>query len=146
MSDIRRVQVNTGKTRILVADENDNELGILEFYPSDMNLPERLKKGWKVIEKVLAETQKRVEESDDIKELSELFVKTDKAVKEELDYIFDTDVSGVFGNTSFVTPTKSGFLIENIMNAILPVIEDEMKQAGKKSTEKVNKYTQRYHK
>lgn len=148
MGNTQRVKINSNSSKLVIENEHGTELGILEFYPTDVNLPYRLKEGWKNIEKLLNEAGERCSaiKDDNAETFAVELKELDEQVKTQMDYIFDTNISEVFGNTNFLTPTKSGFLIENIMNGIIPFIEKEIKAAQASTAKHVNKYTQRYHK
>ena len=113
----------------------------------DFNLPDRLNKGWSKIQKCLDKARDTIEVDDEnMESVAESISNVDKEIKEQLDFIFDTDLSSIFGNTHLATPTKSGFLVENLMNALMPIIEREIKKAQKNSEAKKRKYTKRYSK
>lgn len=143
---MQKLKINDGSSRVAIENEHGTELGVIEFFPSDVNLPKRLDVGWKHIKEYLDNVQPELEKAgNDIDSISDIMSETDAKIKEQMDYIFDTNISGIFGNTNFVTPTRSGFLIENIMNGLIPFIEREIKEAFKNTEQHIGKYTQRYH-
>ena len=157
---MEQIKINSGIYQCEIVDENNRVLGILAFNPVDFNLPDRLSKGWKNIQNCLEQARdtisKHTEELEALKDdtveidnkdmetLAGVIADIDRDIKEQLDYIFDADLSSVFGNTHLATPTKTGFLIENLMNALMPVIEREIKKANANSQAKKSKYTKRY--
>lgn len=156
---MEQIKINSGIYQCEIVDETGKSLGVLEFYPNDFNLPDRLDKGWKNIQKCLDKAKDTISdhtstlkstgdnmEEEDLSVVSATIAEVDKEIKEQLDYIFDADMSGIFGNTHLATPTKSGFLIENLLNALMPIIEREVKKAGAASRKRKGKYTKRYHK
>ena len=70
----------------------------------------------------------------------------DSNIKAQLNYMFDTDISSVFGNTNLLTPTRNGFLVEGILDAILPVIKDCIQKAADQMEKKKDKYLGAYKK
>ncbi|MCM1295613.1 MAG: hypothetical protein NC311_08720 [Muribaculaceae bacterium] len=154
---MEQLKINSGLYQLQVVDETGKELGILSFNPMDFNLPARLDKGWKKIQKCLEEAKKAfskyadtedtdVQMDDTFAEVAEIISDMDAEIKQQLNYIFDTDISSVFGNTHLATPTKEGFLIENFIYAFMPVLEREMQKAQAASAKRKEKYTARYHK
>ncbi len=153
---MEQIRINSGIYQCEIVDEKGRKMGVLEFYPNDYNLPERLDKGWKNIKKcldkakdTLTENSAELDENAGVEALeavSGVIAEVDKEIKAQIDYIFDTDMSSIFGNTHLATPTKSGFLVENLFNALIPIIEREVKKAGAASQKKKGKYTKRYHK
>lgn len=158
---MEQIKINSGLYQCEVVDENGITLGILTFNPRDFNLPERLNKGWKNIQKCLKDAEKNFSKyseefemnngdtqlSDNTLEgVSGIISGIDEDIKAQLDYIFDTDMSSIFGNTHLATPTKTGFLIENLMTALIPIMEREIKKANRESGRRKSKYTRGYKK
>lgn len=148
LNKIKRVKVQTGKLRLAIMDENDKELGILECFPSDLNLPYRLQDGWKKIQNEIEKVDKiepeQIEGEDKEEQLVNLIKEVDEKLKGILDYMFDTEVSKIFGNTNLATPCGDGFLIQIILDSVLPEILKEIEKVQNKSMEKIQKYTGRY--
>lgn len=155
---MEQLKINSGLCQLQVMDETGKELGILSFNPMDFNLPTRLDRGWKKIQKCLEEAKKTFSkyadtedmeaqmDDDTFTDVAKTISDVDEEIKQQLNYIFDTDISSVFGNTHLATPTKEGFLIENFIYAFIPVLEREMQKAQTSSAKRKEKYTARYHK
>jgi hypothetical protein len=139
------VKAKTGVEMIRVLDEHDRELGIMTFYPSDLNLPARLDAGTKNIEEILKGAREKVLSMEKEAFLEEVPV-IDSNIKAQLNYMFDTDISSVFGNTNLLTPTRNGFLVEGILDAILPVIKDCIQKTADQMEKKKDKYLGAYKK
>lgn len=144
---MEQLRIDDGRVQVQITNQNGKDLGIIEFNPSDMNLPHRLENGWNKIKAYLDSLKVDVSKvkDDDISEYSRLLHEYDIKIKNELDVIFDTDISRIFGNTNFATFTNSGSsLIENIMVGLLPFIEKKIKDVTDKSNAKISKYTKDY--
>ncbi|MDD6268102.1 MAG: hypothetical protein PUA92_09525 [Clostridium sp.] len=139
------VKAKTGAEQLRILDEHDRELGILSFYPTDLNLSARIETGTKEIESILKEAKDKTQIMEEKDFLAEVPV-IDARLKEQLNYIFDTKVSSLFGETNLLTPTADGFLIEGILNAILPVIKDCIQKAADQMEKKKDKYLGAYKK
>lgn len=139
------VKAKTGAEQLRILDEHDRELGILSFYPTDLNLSARIETGTKEIESILKEAKDKTQIMEEKDFLAEVPV-IDVRLKEQLNYIFDTNVSSLFGETNLLTPTADGFLIEGILNAILPVIKDCIQKAADQMEKKKDKYLGAYKK
>lgn len=138
------VKLNTKKTNIRVLDENDEELGILSFYPSDFELPERVEKGQEQLKEIIMQVKADAQEKSE-EEFFRVMHEMNEKAKEILNYIFNSDVAIIFGNTSMFTPTSDGtLLIENIMDGIIPAIVKEIKKNTSKATENMQKYLKDY--
>lgn len=139
------VKAKTGAEQLRILDEHDRELGILSFYPTDLNLSARIETGTKEIESILKEAKDKTQIMEEKDFLAEVPV-IDARLKEQLNYIFDTKVSSLVGETNLLTPTADGFLIEGILNAILPVIKDCIQKTADQMEKKKDKYLGAYKK
>lgn len=139
------VKAKTGAEQLRILDEHDRELGILSFYPTDLNLSARIETGTKEIESILKEAKDKTQIMEEKDFLAEVPV-IDARLKEQLNYIFDTKVSSLVGETNLLTPTADGFLIEGILNAILPVIKECIQKAAERMESKKDKYLGDYKK
>lgn len=140
------VKIKSKKTNIKVLNENDEVLGILSFYPTDLELPKRAEEGQKRIEELIRQVKENsinMSKEEFLDSMHELNEKT----KELLNYIFDDDIGQLFGNTSMFTPTSDGtLLVENILDGILPVVTEQIKENMNKSSENMRKYLEDYEK
>ena len=140
------VKIKSKKTNIKVLNENDEVIGILSFYPTDLELPKRAEEGQKRIEELIRqmkENSMNMSKEEFLDSMHELNEKT----KELLNYIFDDDIGQLFGNTSMFTPTSDGtLLVENILDGILPVVTEQIKENMNKSSENMRKYLEDYEK
>lgn len=140
------VKIKSKKTNIKVLNENDEVLGILSFYPTDLELPKRAEEGQKRIEELIRQVKENsmnMSKEEFLDSMHELNEKT----KELLNYIFDDDIGQLFGNTSMFTPTSDGtLLVENILDGVLPVVTEQIKENMNKSSENMRKYLEDYEK
>lgn len=140
------VKIKSKKTNIKVLNENDEVLGILSFYPTDLELPKRAEEGQKRIEELIRQVKENsinMSKEEFLDSMHELNEKT----KELLNYIFDDDIGQLFGNTSMFTPTSDGtLLVENILDGVLPVVTEQIKENMNKSSENMRKYLEDYDK
>lgn len=146
---MKKLKIDDGRQKVEITNKNGTKLGVLEFNPSDYNLPKRLEDGWNIIKGYLDDMQIKFANMGDseVSTYANLLSDYDIKVKEQLDIIFDSDVSQMFKGTNFATPTTTGAtLIENIMDGLLPYIEEEMDIATKNSTKHIEKYTKGYQK
>ena len=64
-------------------------------------------------------------------------------IREQMNYIFNADVSGiVFGNASPLSTRKGIPLYERFFNAVMPIIEADLNEENKQAQKRINKYTQ----
>lgn len=128
---------NGYKTYAINGDENN----VIKVNVTDPNILTRFEAATKVIEKTL-EKMKGIEEPT-AADLSA----ADKTVKEQLNYIFGSDVcTPAFGVANVLSPVESGgTLFEAFMTAFMPIIEKDINAsltAAKINLEsKTDKYT-----
>ena len=67
---------------------------------------------------------------------------TDRIIREKINYIFGSDVSSVaFGSAYCFSPSNGMPVFANFVNAIMQVIEKEMKLETEKMQLNISKYT-----
>lgn len=130
---------------------NGDSNRVIRFNPADLNLLERFDQAEKVIEEEQKKLQddiklkasgEPVEEQEDFEESIEVISKVNKLIKDQIDFIFDSDVSDVvFGNQSPMSTVKGKPLFERVFDAIRPVLEKEITKEMKASEKRINKYT-----
>ncbi len=120
---------------------NGDESKVIRIDTTDYALFDRIQKVSKNIDKLSENYRNTKVETDE--QANELFVKVDKDIREQINKIFGYDVSSVvFGITNCMSITKSGhMLFENFLNALIPVIKNDMQEAVNKQNERVKKYT-----
>lgn len=141
---MQEIKINSKKTSIRIVDEEDKELGILSFYPSDFDFPVRVEQGHEELEKLIREAQEQAAKLSQ-KEFFTVMHDLDKQAKEILNRIFNDDISKLFGNTNMFTPLSDGkMLVENILDSIIPVITEEINKNVEKAQSRTKKYLEGY--
>ena len=127
---------------------NDDPKRVIKFNPSDFSILERYQEALENIKRVHAELSEDVEIKKDVttgeglNEDVELIAKVNKLIREQVDYIFDSDVADIaFGNQSPLSMVKGVPLFERFITAAQMHIEKELESEMKASQKRVNKYT-----
>lgn len=130
---------------------NGDSTKILELNTSDANVVTRLEKGYK---KLLELANKVADLSDDTEEdsteealakLSDKLGDLDKQMREQLDYIFDSNVSEVcVGNGSMYSPKDGQFYFEHIIESIGKLYENSFNQEFRLMKKRMEKHTSKY--
>lgn len=116
---------------------NGDESRILRISTSDMNIITRMDKAEKELQKI-ADKCKSTTADNAIETLSYL----DNEVRKQINYVFDGDVSDIiFGNTNCISLAGGKPIFENFLEAVLPVIKEDISTEQKKIERKVSKYT-----
>ena len=120
---------------------NDDENCVISVSTTDYAILDRNKKAIKNIENLTAEYKEKKINNDD--EANELFVSADKEIRNQINYIFNSDVCTMaFGNTNCFSPCDDGsVLFENFINAIVPVVKADIMAAQEKQNKRIEKYT-----
>lgn len=153
--EIQEIQIDTGLIKFNLRDKTTKEFyGTIAFNPTDFNILKRFDEARKNI----IEAQKEFEEEDvDLKEDGTPFEtsnsiiksvdKLNKLICEQIDFIFDSDISNtVFGNKSPLALIKGKLFFENFMNSVHPIIEKEINNQIVETEKRTSKYTSKYNK
>jgi len=133
------------KTQVRINGRDDS---ILELDLSDLNFSDRLEKGYqKLQDKIKSMSDIDVDDDNVSKQLKEI----DKAMKETVDYIFDSNVSEVCCKSGTMFDMYEGtYRFERILDALIKLysenIEDEYKKMKKRIKSTTDKYLPQDHK
>lgn len=120
---------------------NGNNNAILELNLSDLSIAERLETGYKNLQKELEGISKLPEDADITAELK----KADQAMRKELDYIFDSNVSEVCGSGGSMYDMKNGeFRFESILNALTNLYSEALNEEYQKMKTRIQQHTDKY--
>lgn len=119
---------------------NGDSNRVIRFNPADIGIVARIEQTEKKFEE-LEEKLKACTEEGAVEALKH----ADSAIKEQFDYMFNSDVSDVlFGGQSAVCTVKGEFLFMRIMEAVLPIVKEEIEKEQKASETRISKYTEQY--
>jgi len=120
---------------------NGRDDSILELNTSDLGIAERLEKGYENIQKELQRIAALGEDAD----LSAELKKADKVMRDELDYIFDSNVSEVCGKGgTMYDPINGSYRFELIINALTNLYSTNLNDQYKKMKARIQKHTEKY--
>ncbi len=118
---MKSINFNTGIKKYAVNGDENNAVAI---NISDLNLYKRIMESETVFDPILARLDKE-------ENTPELMFEVDKAIKDKLDYIFDTDISSqVFGDTNCLSPLEDGnLLFLAFFEAFVPMVLEDMQKS-----------------
>lgn len=127
---------------------NGDKNRVVRFNPADINLLDRFDRAYKSIE----EEQKKIEKDIELKtsgepvednqQVLEVIRRLNQFIKDQIDYIFDSEVSEtIFGNQSPMSTVKGRPLFERVFEAIQPILEKEITAEREASEKRISKYT-----
>ncbi|RDU21940.1 hypothetical protein [Anaerosacchariphilus polymeriproducens] len=126
---------------------NGDESRVIRFNPCDMGILERIKKAYEEIEKA-EEESKDIElkpdgtVKDDLEESVKALEVFKNVINTQIDYIFNSAVAEIAFNGQSPLSLVGGVpLYERFLNAILPIIEKDVKKEMKASQRRISKYT-----
>ncbi len=143
---MERIQIKSTKKQYLIVDQYGNELGVIVIDPSDTNMAKRAEAAK---DNILAYINEASQIADDKNEESiiDRIAENDKKIKEEINTIFNYDVSSViFGDTHCLSTSNGVTFVENFLDAVTPVIEQEFEKEFQAASSRISRYTERYHK
>ena len=129
---------------------------MLELNVSDMNIYPRYTQAYPKLLELAQEASDRVQDMDFEDEkimdtISDFLVDVDKRMREQIDFIFDTNASEVCAPSgNMFDPVDGGYRFEHIIDTLsklyLTGFESEIAKFKKKSEKHTAKYTKKYHK
>ena len=126
---------------------NGDENRVIRFNPSDFAILKRLDEARnKILEAMKIQDDIELDDEgkpiENLENASKIVKHIDDTIKEQINYVFDYDVSkAVFGNQSPMANIKGLPLYARFMESIKPVIESAMNEEREKSKKRVSKYT-----
>ena len=143
---MERIQIQSTRKQYLVVDQYDNELGVIAIDPSDTKIAKRAVTAKDNILAYIDEASQIVDEKNKENVIDELAA-IDEKIKEEINTIFNYDVSAiVFGNIHCLSTSNGITFVENFLEAVTPIIEKEFEREFQATSNRISKYTERYHK
>lgn len=140
---MRNINIDDGLKEFTI---NGDKNRVIRFNPADINLLDRLDRA----EKDLEVEKEKLEEDVEIdlkgeaknREDVEYIREMNNLIKDKIDFIFDADVSeAVFGNQSPLSTVKGRPYFERFLDAIRPVLEEEITKEVEATDKRVSKYT-----
>ena len=126
---------------------NGDENRVIRFNPSDIAILKRLDEAKdKILEAMQVEKDIELDVEgkpiESLENASKVVKHIDDTIKEQINYVFDYNVSDVvFGKQSPMANIKGLPLYVRFMESVKPVIESALKEESEKSRKRVNKYT-----
>lgn len=126
---------------------NGDENRVIRFNPSDLAIIKRLEEAKNKISESMAikddiELDNEGKPVDSLENYSKVISHIDNVIKEQINYIFDSDVANVvFGNQSPLANIKGKPLYERFMESVMPEIKKAVEEEAKESRKRVAKYT-----
>lgn len=126
---------------------NNDPNRVISFNPSDFGMIDRYYKSVETIEKLTEEISDFKLNSDgtpkeQLGEAAAAVERLSNAIKEQIDFIFNNNVSEVvFGKQSPLSIVGGAPLWERFLLAITPVVEREAKREKRESIKRISKYT-----
>lgn len=138
---MKNINIDDGREAIMINGDPDR---VIYVQASDFNIKVRAHKAKSGINALLEELDKANPENEET--LVDILEDVDKRIREQINYIFDYDVSQpVFGACSPLMSLRNGkSYIEAFLEAILPELEKIAEKAAKASEKRINKHAGKY--
>lgn len=130
------------KTNLKTLCLNDDENKVITINTADIGILDRAEQADKKLEELKKEVEKvQSSENTDGRQFA-ILGELDKAMREQINYVFGADVSTpAFGTTYCFSPCNGVPLFENFINALMPIIEADCMAEAEKSKSNIGKYT-----
>lgn len=136
------VDINIGGVKKSKFRINGDDSSILELNLSDMNFANRLEKGYKNITNILVDVSKIAEDDSN---LSDKLKRADHRMREQLDYIFDSNVSEICGKGGTMYDVTNGtYRFEHIIDSLTKLYSANANAEYKKLKARIQKHTEQY--
>lgn len=120
---------------------NNDPNRFIQINTTDLGILERLEKAQKNLEHLQKEAEIKQASNTDGLQYS-ILGEIDKAIREQINYIFGSDVSTPAFGTAYCFSTCNGSpIFENFLNALIPEIEKDVTVESKKTQANISKYT-----
>lgn len=131
------ISFNKGfKTYTINGDENCT----ITFNPSDYGILARIEQSQKEIDNLSNEYEKTTHSVKDT-EKEEILNQLDIKIREQINKVFNSDVcTGAFGKVNCLTPAGGYPIYINFLNAVIPIIKNDIMDEKKKADKNVAKY------
>lgn len=123
----------------------DDENAVIRINTTDVGILARLNEAVRNIEQIQKkyENAEKAESTDAI----QLITECDKDIREQINYIFCSDVcTAAFGEVNCLSLVGGKPIFENFLEVLIPVMQADFESAQKISDEKVGKYTSQVNK
>ncbi len=143
---MEQIKIDSNVKKYQIVDENDTELGVIQIDTTDFAFFTRVKSAEKSIKEKLQQFKdiiaaENIEFDNKLDEIAKL----DLEIKSEINYMFGSDVSSVvFGCKNCLSIGSGELFLERFMDAILPVIKQDIKRERTVSEARIAKYTGEY--
>ena len=148
-NDIQDIDLSeTRRKRFRIDGDNDR---ILELNTSDMGIIKRLNDLLPKLKSLQTDAAKELVFGDDMSDeegmrvASDVLIRIDSDMRDIVDEIFDSNVSEVCApEGSMYDPFNGKFRYEHIIETLVKLYEDNIKEETQKVAERVNKHTNKY--
>ena len=140
------VEINDGFEEVEVKNQFGECVGFIRINPGDINIIAREEKAEKEIQKILEKVQETAADTEEDEEvLEKKLIELDAEIKEQIDMIFDYNVSEtVFKNQHCLATSNGKFYVERMLEAFEPVIAQIVKKETQASQKRMDKYLKQY--
>ena len=123
-------------------DINNDENRVIRFNPKDFGILTRMEDTLSDFEAL----EKKLKDGNE-EEFTNNLREAEKVVHEKIDSIFNANVHEIiFNHQSPISLVGGEFLFMRVIEALVPIVEKEVKYEMQKSEKRMSKYTEKYKK
>ena len=121
---------------------NNDENRVIRFNPKDFGILTRMEDTLSDFEAL----EKKLKDGNE-EEFTNNLREAEKVVHEKIDSIFNANVHDIiFNHQSPISLVGGEFLFMRVIEALIPIVEKEVKYEMQKSEKRMSKYTEKYNK
>ncbi|MCI8669214.1 MAG: hypothetical protein HFI34_06815 [Lachnospiraceae bacterium] len=132
------LEIDDGAVGIDVNNQNGELIGTIYINPTDFNIIERAERAQNRIRELLEGLETDGESAEKIKQI-------DKAIREQVDNIFNYEVSDIIFKNNHCLSMKNGItFVERLIDSMSQIIQKILEREVEESNDRMSKYTAPY--
>ena len=142
----KSVVIDLGYQSYEIKSPDGEVVGVIRINPSDPGLAGRWQKAEDVMERCRAQIEAELAAGKSEIEIWPKALEASDEIKTAIDYVFGSKVSDIFfgGNSAFAITMSGKTVLENVLEALTPIVQSAIKTAAKKAQERMEAHTAPY--
>ena len=142
----KSVVIDLGYQSYEIKSPDGEVVGVIRINPSDPGLAGRWQKAEDVMERCRAQIGAELAAGKSEIEIWPMALEASDKIKNAIDYAFGSKVSDIFfgGNSAFAITMSGKTVLENVLEALTPIMQKAIETASKKAQKRMEAHTAPY--
>lgn len=142
----KSVVIDLGYQSYEIKNPDGEVVGVIRINPSDPGLAGRWQKAEDVMERCRAQVEAELAAGKSEVDVWPLALEASDKIKNAIDYAFGSKVSDIFfgGNSAFALTQSGKTVLENVLDALAPILQNAIETAAKKAQKRMEAHTAPY--